>query len=91
MRISIPFFLFIYKFESECQRLNSLIKIVSPNKHGNSMTIFNLSTSAQLGCKVNVLRGCVPANQAEVDYKFNIVTELPCLLEHAVDLSLAIS
>ena len=31
-----------------------------PNKHGNSVTIFNLSASAQLGCKINVLRGCVP-------------------------------
>ena len=50
---------------------------VSPNKHGNSVTIFNLPTSAQLGCKINVLRDCVPASQAEVDY-FNIVTEFPC-------------
>ena len=41
---------------------------VSPGKHGNSVTIFNLSTYAQLGCKINILRGCVPANQAEVDY-----------------------
>ena len=40
---------------------------VSPNKHGNLVTIFKLSTSAQLGCKVNVLKGCVPASQAEVD------------------------
>ena len=40
---------------------------VSPNKHGNSVTIFNLSTFAQLGCKINLLRGCVPASQAEVD------------------------
>ena len=40
---------------------------VSPNKHGNSVTIFNVSTSAQLSSKLNVLRGCVPTNQAEVD------------------------
>ena len=40
---------------------------VSPDKHGNSVTIFNLSTSVQLGCKLNVLRGCVPASQAEVN------------------------
>ena len=29
-------------------------------------------------CKINVLRGCVPANQAELD-TFNIVTEFQCL------------
>ena len=52
---------------------------VSPNKHGNSVTIFPLSTSAQLGCKVNVWRGCVPVSQVEAD-KFDIVTEFPCLL-----------
>ena len=40
---------------------------VSPNKHGNSVTIIKLPTSAQLGCKINVLRGCLPANYAEVD------------------------
>ena len=40
---------------------------VSPGKHGNSVTIFNLSTSVQLGCKINVWRGCVPASQAEVE------------------------
>ena len=40
---------------------------VSPNKHVNLVKIFNLSTSAQLDSKVNVLRGCVPASQAEVD------------------------
>ena len=40
---------------------------VSHKKHENSATIFNLSTSAQLGWKINVLRGCVPASQAEVD------------------------
>ena len=28
---------------------------VSHNKHGNSVTIFPLSTSAPLGCKINVL------------------------------------
>ena len=49
----------------------------------NSVTIFNLSTFAQLGCKINVWKGCVPANQAEVD-KFSIVTEFPCLLGHTV-------
>ena len=62
---------------------NCYLYTVSPNKHGNSVTIFNLSTSVQLGCKINVLRGCVPIRQAEVDY-FNIVTELPCLLGHTV-------
>ena len=36
---------------------------VSPNKHGNSVTIFNLSTSAQLGSKINVWTVCVPASQ----------------------------
>ena len=52
---------------------NNLIRLVSlsactvsPNKPGNSVTIFHLSTSAQLCCKINVLRGCVPATQAEV-------------------------
>ena len=55
---------------------------MSPNKHGNSVTIFNLSTSTHQGCKVNVLRGCMPASQAEVD-SFNI-TEFPCLLGHTV-------
>ena len=29
------------------------VATVSPNKHGNSATMFNLSTSAQLGCLVN--------------------------------------
>ena len=33
---------------------------VSTKKHGNFVTISNLSTSAQLGCKMNVWRGCVP-------------------------------
>ena len=56
---------------------------VSPKKHENSVTIFNLSTSVQLGCKINVWRGCVPASQAEVDL-FNIVAEFPCLLGHTV-------
>ena len=50
-----------------------------PNKHGNSVTIFKLYTSAQLDCKINVLRGFVPTSQAKVDY-LNLVTELPCLL-----------
>ena len=40
---------------------------LSPNKHENSVTIVNLSTFAQLGCKINVLRGCVPASQVEED------------------------
>ena len=40
---------------------------VSPNKHGNSVTIYNLSTSAQIDCKINVWSGCVSASQAEVD------------------------
>ena len=64
-----------------------IFNTLSPNKHGNSVTVFNLSTSAQLGCKINVLRGCVPANQAEVD-TFNIVTEFPCLLGHTVYITL---
>ena len=29
---------------------------VSPNKHGNSVTTFNLFTSAQLDCKINIFR-----------------------------------
>ena len=49
----------------------------------NSVTMFNLSTSVQLGCKINVLRGFVQASQTEVD-KFNIVTGFPCLLGHTV-------
>ena len=51
---------------------------MSPEKHGNSMTIVNMSTSTQVDCKINVWRGCVPASQAEVD-QFNIVTEFLCL------------
>ena len=39
----------------------------NPNKHGNSLAIFNLSTFFQLGYTINVLRGCVRANQAEID------------------------
>ena len=60
-----------------------VLNTVSPNKHGNSVTIFILSTSAQLGCKIKVWRGCVPANQAQVD-QFDIVTVFPCLLGHTV-------
>ena len=45
----------------------SMIPTVSPNKHGNSVTNFNLSTFAQLGCYEYVLRDCMPAIQAEVD------------------------
>ena len=41
---------------------------VSSNIHGNSVTKFNLSTSTQLGCKINVSRGCLTASLAEVDY-----------------------
>ena len=56
---------------------------MGPSKHGSSVTIFDLSTSAQIGDKINVWRGCVSASQAEVDY-FGIVTEFPCLLGHTV-------
>ena len=34
---------------------------VSPNKHGNSVTIFQFSTFARLGRKLNILRGYVHA------------------------------
>ena len=44
------------------QRSKVQVRTVSPNKNGNLVTIFNLSTSAQLGCRINVLRGCVPAS-----------------------------
>ena len=50
-----------------CARVELKQFICTVSKHGNSMTIFNLSISAQLGCKLNVLGGCVPANPAEVD------------------------
>ena len=65
------------------EHIKQLVATVSPHKHRNSLTIFKMSTSAQLGCKRKVLRGCVSASQAEVD-KFNIVTEFPCLLGHTV-------
>ena len=55
------------------------LKVVSTTKHWNSVTIFKLSNSVQLGCKINLLIGCVPASQAEVDL-LNIITELSCLL-----------
>ena len=48
----------------------------TPNKHGNSVIIFNLSTSAQQDWKINVLRGCVSASQVEVDYLFNLLTDI---------------
>ena len=67
--------LHIYTYNKEYRNIlyiilitrNTGIYTVSPNKHGNSVRIFNLSTSVQLGCKINVWRGCVPASQAEVD------------------------
>ena len=34
---------------------------VSPKNHGNSVTILNLSTAAQLGCKTNLRKRCVMA------------------------------
>ena len=52
---------FFSRWEIKLQR--NLLDTVSPNKHGNSMTILNLSTSAQLSCKLNVLWGCVPATR----------------------------
>ena len=42
--------------------------IVGSNKHGTSVTIFTLSTPAQLGCKVNVWRGCLSDSSGKVDY-----------------------
>ena len=47
-----------------------------PEKKPDSAPV---TTSAQLGCIMKVLRGCVPTCLAEVDY-FNTVTEIPCLL-----------
>ena len=43
------------------------VQTVSPQKHGNSVTISNWSSSAQLGSKINVWRACGPASKGKVD------------------------
>ena len=47
--------------------LGGRIATVSPKTLGNLMTIVNMSTSAQLSRKINLLRSCVPANQVGMD------------------------
>ena len=53
----------IFNIEFFFQR--RLYDTVSPKKHGNSVTIFTLSTSAHLGSKIYV--GCVPASGGKVN------------------------
>ena len=50
-----------------------------PNKHGNSLTILNLSTSAWLSGTHFLNTFILQPSWAEVD-QLNIVTEFPCLL-----------
>ena len=52
---------------------------VCPNKHGNSVTILNLSTSAWIGSTQPLITFILQPSWAEVD-DLNIVTEFPCFL-----------
>ena len=45
------FILYFIRFLTHVLKMKwCMLYTVSPNKHGNSVTIFNLSTSVQLGC-----------------------------------------
>ena len=46
---------YIYNVVISVKSVCKGVYTVSPNKHGNSVTIFNLSTSVQLGYTINVL------------------------------------
>ena len=52
---------------------------VCPNKHGNSVTMLNLSTSACLACTQPLNTFILQTSWTEVD-KLNIVIEFLCLL-----------
>ena len=57
-----------------------------PNKHGNSVTILNYSTSAWLAGTQPLHTFILQPSWAEVD-KLNIVTEFPCVLGLTVQYS----
>ena len=60
MRLFIIWIRNLSQIEGLCNGTKLIVvHTVSPNKLWNSVTIFNVSTSAQLGCKINVWRGGV--------------------------------
>ena len=57
----------------------NIFHTVSPNKHGNSVTILNLSTLPCVAGTQPLHTFILQPSWVEVD-KINIVTEFPCLL-----------